>query len=171
MLFNLFKKDPETIIENLMVIVFQENTPLERWLSNLKTENKLELKFFSLCYCLLFLDDYKLIKLNEDTLELFFVKSYSKIKNIYATLSLEDYIGILSDRLEKYYKEIPLVRQQRLNIKPHFPNYFYNYVMNYPLKIKSSVNQYQNEEWDFDELLDMYAHQVNDLQKELKKLL
>lgn len=150
-MFNFFKKkQPENIFDKVVKSVLTDNSPLERWLSGLKKENRTELYIFHLIYGWLFIIDHNLINdadSDKDENSVKYLTSFYSLLNIkinkskssqYKILTNKEFLEIFLDRFLKHRTELTFVRKYQLNTTPYFPNYFYSRIMIHPLEIRGT---------------------------------
>ncbi len=165
------KHNIESLTEQIIKVVTNGESPLEKWL-DLEEKNIVELYTFHLVYCWYFIQDNKLIEMNGDNAKHYFTYSFIRLKKILPELNVENYYGIYIDRYKNFGAELKEIRKNNLTSFPHFPNYFYSHVCQYPMQINVVlIENFEHEDWPEDQLSDMFSHQINHLEANLKQLL
>jgi hypothetical protein len=170
-LFNFNKSNSEQIISLVSVKINLEDSPILKWI-DFEEEKKAELFFFHITYGWLFMQDYKLIDGNSDNIHLYAKYCYLGTLKIIPKFDFERFFELFVNRFQNHRDEISKVRNSSLNSMDRFPEYFFKQILFYPLMPVPDDNViFEYEKWSQMELADIYAHQVNYIERKLNKLI
>jgi len=156
----------QILTEKVLEILTRGGSPLEKWL-DLKKKNIAELYIFHIIYGWLYIQENELIGMTNENTKHYFVYSFLSLKKIMPDLEINDFFAIYSDRFKKFGAELVEQRKNQLA----FPNYFYSRICQYPLMNTEFNTTFKHEIWSETELSDMFAHQINHLENNLKRSL
>ena len=156
----------EILTEKVLEILTRGKSPLEKWL-DLKKRNVAELYIFHIVYGWLFIKENKIIGMSNENTKYYFFYSFLTIQKTEPGIEINDFYAIFTDRFERFGVELSIVRKNQLS----FPNYFYSRICQYPLLNNEFNTTFKHEIWGEIELSDMFAHQINYLEDNLKRSL
>lgn len=159
-------------ISNFVDKIQINNSPLVKWI-DMNDSQKAELSLFHYNYGWIFLVENKLITLgNNDVIVNYIANCYKHFINFVQHIEVESFFELFSERMANHREELGLVRQSQNKPNLYFPKYFYTKVFFQPLTtIKIDYNLFCEDDlgWSKFELSDMYAHQVNYIEKSIRK--
>ncbi|HQB77705.1 MAG TPA: hypothetical protein PLJ52_05115 [Tenuifilaceae bacterium] len=167
-LFNFNKRNPEIIVSSISVKIRIDDSPILKWI-DFNEDQKAELFFFHITYGWLFMQDYKLIEGKSDNIYLYAKYCFIEMMKIIPNLDFEYFFELFINRFQNHRDELSKVRGSSIDSMERFPEYFFTQILYHPLMaIPNDDTIFEYEKWSQMELADMYAHQVNFIEKKLK---
>jgi len=166
---SFFRKSPEDIIHIVVDIAFKERNFISKLYEPLSMDGQIELFIFNIIYSWLYIQDNSLFDMTSTNAELFTIVGGVKANSLKSSLEIDEYYNLFRDRYVSYSNELKLVNENQFTGHEYFPENFYSRLYNYPLILTAiEDNEFlENEFYSKELLIDIYKHQINELQKEL----
>lgn len=168
---SLFGDNTDNNLIKVADIAFEGRNQIETMFEPLTTEGQAELYLFNIVYSWLYLQDHSIVQMNAKNAERFTAIGAIKAQEIKASLDVVTYFQLFKDRFINYREEMQLVTKTQFTQHEHFPIYFYRRIYHHPLSLVEmpEIEEWDDEYYEGDMLLDIYKHQANHIQNNLVK--
>lgn len=168
---SLFGNNPDTNYLKVAEIAYEGRNYIESLYEPLTTEGQAELYLFNIVYGWLYLQDHSIVSIKSNTAERFIAIGSVVAEKIKSSIEVETYLELFLDRLENHRYELKLVKTTQFSDNEYFPIYFYRRLYQHPLQLQKMppINKWDDEDYEAEMLIDIYKHQVNEIQNKLVK--